>query len=326
MSTAPSQYASNQIEVATRDNSTLLSEFAADAMSKIAAATLIHLKFTEVNGELISGYAAWGAVETVVANASAGQIGATAAFEDFMASLTRKPNIDTNSPIDAWELIIAPVYAYGSPSYITLLPQGRATVTAGTYQQRLDALRDLGLRLAAQAGKPTLIALGTTVTSFFNQASAKRDFQNNRKSAVENGRIDMEAVRRLLCKKFYKMIGVAMDVFEDTPLLVDSVWDVNILRNPAQSVPTAPADIFWDPITRTLRTTALPEGASRLEFWREGPGGMPEMLVVGERDALSIQLPANITFDVGDLYQLWLQARNSRGSSPASAKITWTGV
>ena len=324
MSTAPSHYASNQIEVATRDNSTLLSEFAADTMPRIAAATIIHPKFAEVNSELISLDAAWNAVETVVANASAGQIGATAAFEDFMASLTRKPNIDTNSPIDAWELIIAPVYAYGSPSYKTLLPQGRETVTGGTYQQRLDALRDLGLRLAAEAGKPTLIALGTTVTTFFNQAKAKRDFQNNRKNAVDNGRIDMEAVRRLFCAKFYKMIGVAMEVFENTPLLVDSVWDVNIIRDPAQVVPAAPADIFWNPITRTLSTTALPAGATRLEFWREGPGGMPEMLVIGERDALSIQLPAHITFDIGELYELWLQARNSRGSSPASAKVTWT--
>ena len=74
---------------------------------------------------------------------------------------------------------------------------------------------------------------------------------------------------------------------------------------------------------RTLTVLALPEGATRLEFWREGPGGMPELLALGEKGALSVQIAANITFDVGDLYQLWFQARNSRGSSPASPKVNW---
>ena len=53
---------------------------------------------------------------------------------------------------------------------------------------------------------------------------------------------------------------------------------------------------------------------------------MPELLVVGERDALSVVIPANITFDAGDLYQLWLQARNSKGSSGAGVKVSWTAM
>lgn len=323
MSTANSTYASNQIEVATRDNATLLSEFAADAMPKVAAATLTHSEFAPVNGELISAYALWGAAETIVANAGAGQIGATAAFEDFMASLTRRPNIDTKSPLEDWDYIINGVYSAGSPSYKTLLPQGRETVTVGTYQQRLDALRDFGIRLTNEAGKPTLIALGTVVTTFYNTANMKRNFQLNRKTALDNGRVDMEAVRLLFCGKFYKMIGVAMGVWEQQPELVDTVWDVNMLRDPAQVIPAAPDLPVWTPGTRTLSVLALPEGATRLEFWREGPGGMPELLALGEKGALSVQIAAAITFDVGDLYQLWFQARNSRGSSPASPKVTW---
>lgn len=326
MSEALSKYADNQVEVATRDNATLLSEFAADTMPKVAAATLAHPEFTTVNGELISLDAAWSAAETVVVNAEAGQVGATAAFEDFMASLTRKPDINTKSPLDTWDYIINGVYATGSPAYKILLPQGRETLTVGTYQARLDAIRDFGIRLAAEAGKPTLIALGTTVTAFYTLGKTKRNFQMNRKTAVENGRVDMEGVRLLFSAKFYKMIGVAMGVWELQPHLVDTVWDVNLLRNPAQVIPAPPIDIFWDALTRTLRTTALPDGATRLEFWREGPGGMPELLSLGEKNALSVQIPATVTFDIGDLYQLWLQARNSRGSSPAGPKVSWEAV
>ena len=133
----------------------------------------------------------------------------------------------------------------------------------------------------------------------------------------------MEAVRLLFCGKFYKMIGVAMGVWEQQPELVDTVWDVNMLRDPAQVIPAAPALPVWDPANRTLTVLALPEGATRLEFWREGPGGMPELLALGEKGALSVQIAAAITFDVGDLYQLWFQARNSRGSSPAGPKVNW---
>ena len=50
---------------------------------------------------------------------------------------------------------------------------------------------------------------------------------------------------------------------------------------------------------------------------------MPELLAVGETGALSVQIPATITFDPGDLYQLWLQSRNSKGSSAPGPKQSW---
>ncbi len=57
----------------------------------------------------------------------------------------------------------------------------------------------------------------------------------------------------------------------------------------------------WAPATRTLS----PTGASRLEVWREGPGGAPELLIIG------------------DLYQLWMQSRNNRGASAPMPKVSW---
>lgn len=35
---------------------------------------------------------------------------------------------------------------------------------------------------------------------------------------------------------------------------------------------------------------------------------------------------AMIIFDLGEIYQLWLQARNSRGSSDAGPKQNWVAV
>ena len=161
------------------------------------------------------------------------------------------------------------------------------------------------------------------MTTFYTQADALRDFQGNRKTALDAGRMDLEAMRKIAAATLYAMVGAGMGVWSATPEMVDTLFDVNLLRDPAQAIPAAPADTTWVPATRTLSTTAMPVGATRLEAWREGPGGMPERLVIGERGALAIVIPANITFDVGDLYQLWLLGRNSKGVSAPGPKQSW---
>jgi hypothetical protein len=56
---------------------------------------------------------------------------------------------------------------------------------------------------------------------------------------------------------------------------------------------------------------------------RLGPGGIPEMLGTG---TTSIIIPAAITFTPGNLYQLWLVALNSKGSSAPGPVRSWTAV
>ena len=120
------------------------------------------------------------------------------------------------------------------------------------------------------------------------------------------------------------MVGLGMWVFRATPALVDTLFDVNILRDPAQVVPGAPGLPIWSPATRTLTLPAMPNGATRLEVWRQGPGGAPERLVVGAFDEISLVIPAVFTFDHGKVYQLWLVAINSRGSSAPGPITDWT--
>ena len=326
MPTEPSKYAENQFDSATRDNASLMSEILADVMPRIVPAAAAHAELIPARDLLISMNAAWDAVDTLLANGEAGQIGATFAFEDKLRSLTRRPNADTNSPLESWDLVIGGQTAFGSALYKTLLPRGRETITTGTYVQQLDAIHDFSLRLTAQVAKPVLVTLGGTVLAFYNAALALRNAQNTLKTSVENFRTDQEGVRKLCAAALFGMVGLGEWVFRNTPLLVDTLFDVNILRQPAQFVPGPPADTLWTPATRTLSSTAFPAGGTRFEAWREGPGGMPELLAVGERGALSVVIPANITFNVGDIYQLWMQTRNSRGSSGPGPKTTWEAV
>ena len=326
MSHEPSKYAENQFESATRSSLPLMSELLADTRPRLAVAAAANALFNPPLVLLDSSIALWEAGETLIANAEAAQLSATLAFQDKIDSLARKPDADTNSPLETWDVGIRGQVAFQGPTYLLLLPQGRETITIGTYDARLDAGRDFGIRLSQQTGKQVLIDLGVVVSAFYTSACALRTAQTTAKSLLEDARMDQEPLRLLAAAALFNMVGVGMCVWRATPLLVDTLFDIGLLRGSMQEIPAAPANTTWTPGTKTLSTTALPNWATRLEMWRQAPGGMPEQLAIGAVDALSVQVPSGITFETGVTYQLWLQARNGRGSSGPGPKQTWTAV
>ena len=326
MPSSPSKYAENQFLSATVNNYTLMSEVLADTTARAASVVGTNIAFATVLGNLNAAAAAWSTGESLITNAAAALPAATFAFEDKMVSLTRKPDADTPSLIESWDATIRGQVAYQGPVYMTLLPRGRETLTAGTWEERLDALRDFGQRLTAQVAKPVLVTLGGTVTTFATAARALRITQLSAKGTLENVRAAQEPRRITAGNALYALVGQAMVTFSGNSLQVDTVWNVDILRSPPQSVPAAPADTTWTPATRNLATTALPSGATRLEAWRLGPGGTPELLLTGPLGANSLTIPASITWTPGDLYQLWLTALNSRGPGDPGPVQNWTAV
>jgi hypothetical protein len=324
--TASSKYAENQFLAATINSYSLMSEILSDTVPRATSATAGNAAFTGVLADLNTVANHWVAGETLIANAEAALPGTTLALDDKIASLTRKPDADTSSILENWDTTIRGQVAYQGPTYMTLLPQGRETVTAGTRDQQLDALRDFGIRLTAQTTKPVLVTLGGTVTAFANDARALRTAQTNAKSNVETTRQAQEALRVSAANALYALIGQGIVTWSADPSKVDTLWNVNILRNPPLQVPDAPANTVWDASARTLSTIALPNGATRLEAWRRSPGGMPELLVTTSPGVTAAVIPTNITFIPGSLYQLWLVGINSKGSSAPGPVQDWTAV
>ena len=169
-----------------------------------------------------------------------------------------------------------------------------------------------------------LVTLCTTVATFSSAARALRISQTNAKSALEAARLAQEPRRIYAAAALYALIGQGMVSWSANPPQVDTLWDVNILRNAPQQVPDAPLDTTWVPSTRTLSTSALPLGATRLEAWRVGLGAMPELLLTAGPGATTIIIPATITFTPGGFYQLWLVGVNSKGRSGAGPNQNWT--
>ena len=319
----PSKYAENQFIAATEGSTILTSEIIADAKPKIAFAVTQDARFTDINNEFISSSAAWDAAETITTNLEAALKSATLALDERFLSLTQKPNADTNSIIETWDITIRTVVAYQGVTYTLLLPRGRETITIGTIEEQLDALRNFGVRLSEQAGKPALITLGTTVTTFANAARALRTAQTTKKTQLDNSRNDLQALRILNCEILFAVVGTGMVVWRSTPEKVDDLFSVSLLRGSVLQSPGAPTDTTVNVATRTVSTTLMPTSATRLEVYRQAPGGAPELLVIGNPGQLSITIPNLFIFTAGVPYQIWLQARNSRGTSEPGPMQEW---
>lgn len=303
-----------------------MSEILHDHQPKLALAATTEPSLSTVSTETTALMVLWESGEQSVVNTAAGQLSATAAFEDKLASLQRKPDLDTNSPMEAWDSVIRGQVAYQGTVYQLLLPHGRETLTVGTYQQRIDAIEGLATRLAQQVSKPTLVSLGITVLAFRNALNTLWNAQNAAENAHTAARAAIETLRVTASRQLFRNTGAAMMVWNSEINLpkIEALFDMALVRGDTQALPEAPIDTTWVPGTRTLSTTVMPVNATALEVWRQGPGGAPELLAVGARGALFVVIPAEYTFDPADMYQLWLQGRNSRGPSAPGPKQSWT--
>ena len=230
MPTIRSKYAENQILSATVRNFALMSELLSDTVPRATTTIAGNPAFAGVLANLIAASADWDAGESTVTNAEAALRSTTLEFEDKMAALTRQPDAETSSLLEAWDTTIRTQVAYRSPIYLGLLPHGRKALTAGHYEQRLDALRAFGTRLSNQSTKPALVTLGNTVTTFSNAVRTLRQNQLAAKAALETARANQELHRIAAARAIYALIGQGMVTFNATPRQVDTLWDVNLLR------------------------------------------------------------------------------------------------
>ena len=240
MPTIRSKYSENQILSATVRNFALMSELLSDTLPRAAAAAAANAAFATVFANLNAASTAWDAGESAVTNAEAGLRSTTLGFEDKMAALTRQPDAETSSLLEAWDTTIRTQVAYRSPIYLGLLPHGRKALTAGHYEQRLDSLRAFGTRLSAQSTKPALVSLGNTVTTFSNAVRTLRQNQLAAKATLDTARTNQEFHRIAAANAIYALIGQGMVTFNATPRQVDTLWDVNLLRPSRKKAPARP--------------------------------------------------------------------------------------
>lgn len=326
MNTTAWQFASNTFRIVTENSNARAGEIFRDHAPKLALAATTWPDLVDVNNETVSLLAAWDVGEQVEINAEAAQLSATAAVEDKFASMTRKPDIDTNSPLEAWDATIRAQVAYQGTTYTLLLPHGRETLTLGSNAERVEALEGFVTRLKAQVAKPALVTLGGVVEVFYNALNALYVAQQNKIVAYAVARNDLGTLRTMVARQCFRTTGKAIFTWCDevNNPRIQALFDMALIREEAPEKPAQATLPTWVPGTRTLAVAALPDRATRLEAWRIGPGGAPELLAVGEAGATSVVIPAMYTFNSGSLYQLFVKGRNGSGAGEASPSVSWT--
>lgn len=324
MSTEPSKFAENQFLSATEGSFPLMDDLLADSYPKLSSAVGVKPILQPALLEMTEAKGLWDAGMLLILNKEALQLSCTAAVADYMAGLTRKPSVDVNSTIEAWESTIRVTVPFQGTQYKYLLPYGRETLTVGDNKAKIDAGLALATRLAENGEGSPLAALGGVVQAWYSQAQSLLLAQKAAMNGVTTLRGNQETLRVRAAEALYMMVGLGMAAWKGQPAMVDTLFDVNLMRSTPQAVPAVPGQPAWDAIVRRLSLPALPAGATRLDAWRLGPGGAPEKLATGAFNEPFVQIPASVTWDAGDLYQLWFTARNARGISDPGPSVSWT--
>ncbi len=193
--------------------------------------------------EITTARTAWSDGMTAIRNAEADRLSKTMAMEAKLATLTHKPDIETASLLDKWDLAIRTIAPQGSSLYIQLLPHGRETLTKGSSLQRTLALDYFSTRLSKQTDRPTLIALSdTSVKPFAASTTALRDAHALTKAKVRQLRGAQEQLRKDAAADLFSAVALGMRICKKTPHRVDELFNVHLLRRVPKKIPAGSPD------------------------------------------------------------------------------------
>src|ERR1051325_11685583 len=99
--------------------------------------------------------------------------------------------------LPVWQGKVYDIYPVGSPTALQFFPDDKNPFYHGTYEERIDAVKNLRDRMAADAN-PTLVPYAPVVTSFYNSLQLARQTQQHDEGEVEGIATLRENQRKLL--------------------------------------------------------------------------------------------------------------------------------
>jgi hypothetical protein len=133
-----------------------------------------------------------------------------------------------------WDTAIMVQYDKGTSEHTALLPNGRIPFQQGTRDERVAAVKTLGLTLADFA---PLAALKVLVDDFHTTLKDARDAQQSKEQLADQQRTDMETARLAIAVMQYRNLGSLIDKFGATPDQVFNYFEVSLLQRKATDTP-----------------------------------------------------------------------------------------
>lgn len=139
----------------------------------------------------------------------------------------------TYTMLDVWDTPIRTALTYGSDAYELVFMDGRKPFTRGTIQQQVMAYQKLAEKLAIH---PALAAVTAEVVAAHAALDAARDLQEGAKALVKTNSGAVETARKVAMIMQWRDLGFAIDAFSNDLKLIESMFDVDTLRERPQTI------------------------------------------------------------------------------------------
>lgn len=127
-----------------------------------------------------------------------------------------------------WEWQVHNIYPKGTPAEVEIFPRSRTPFLQGTYEQRINAVKALYMKLATDGA---FAALTTQVQSFYNVLLSARDTQQQKEGLIGQLATVREEQRILLADALYGALAGLMVKFKSNRPQIAHYFDLSLLRS-----------------------------------------------------------------------------------------------
>lgn len=153
------------------------------------------------------------------------QKGSTTTVDNLLSTLS-------SDKIEIWDIAVQGQFRKGTPEYIAIFPQGRKLFQQGKKNDRIEAVKALGLALT---GIVPLSTTKTDVDDFYQTISTARNQQTGNIGDTSTDSDDVTAAATNAMNSLYEILGKCIAQFSTTPLSIEPLFDLSILRDSEQT-------------------------------------------------------------------------------------------
>jgi hypothetical protein len=169
-----------------------------------------------------------------------------------------------------WERDITGPYPKGTPDYLAIFPRGHKPFHNGSEDLRIQAVGQLASSLS---GILALASTYTDVSTFYTQLTDARDAQEGNISGTKTNSGDVKTAVDAAMTLLYSILGSCIAQFAATPLVIEAVFNLQLVREHEQSIftgtlaPLRNKTIFKHTFAPTDTLTLMNTGITSLNFF-----------------------------------------------------------
>lgn len=133
--------------------------------------------------------------------------------------------------IEFWDIEIQRVFRQNSSDYIALLPNRRGPFQKGAYEEIINEVQSLALRLAEYSPNAILDVVKAEVEDFYTSILGIRNVQEQKEQLVGLSSDQLEAGRIACAVVMFQNLGLFIDAYPQNPAVIENFYDLSLIQN-----------------------------------------------------------------------------------------------